>query len=120
MKKDFVSQIVNKNAKAATEQLREHLQDVVGEITKDQQKWLDDMMRDLLPPNLYEAGKRGDMIREVGEYIRKHNIRILFVPDSLVIRIMIGDKMHSQFIPKLMLDGEELRATVEASPNINN
>jgi hypothetical protein len=120
MKKDFIQHIVDKKAKAATEELREHLQDVVREITEDQQKWLDDMMRDLLPPNLYEAGKRGDNIREVGEYLNKHNIRLLFVPDSLVIRIMIGDTIHSQFIPQLMLDGEKLHATLESAPNTNN
>lgn len=113
MKKDFVQHIVDKKAKAATEELREHLQDVVREITEDQQRWLDDMMRDLLPPNLYEAGKHGDMLREIGDYLNKHKIRIVFIPDSLVIRIMIGENVHSQFIPQLMLDGEKLNASLD-------
>lgn len=115
MKKDFVQHIVDKKARAATEELREHLQDVVREITDDQQRWLDDMMRDLLPPNLYEAGKRGDMLREVGDYLKKHKISILFVPDSLVIRIMVGDNIHSQFVPQLMLDGEQLHTSLDSN-----
>lgn len=114
MKQDFVQHIVDKKARAATEELKEHLQDVVREITQDQHKWLDDMMRDILPPNLYEAGKHGDMLREIAEYLRLHNIRIVFVPDSLMIRIMIGDQMHSQFIPQLMLDGEPLHTSLDS------
>lgn len=115
MKKDFVQHIVDKKAKAATEELREHLQDVVRQITEDQHKWLDDMMRDILPPTLYEAGKHGDMNREIGDYLSSHKIHIIFVPDSLVIRIMIGDQIHSQFVPQLMLDGEKLHSSLDSN-----
>lgn len=110
----YIQSIFDKEARKKTEELREHLQDVVREITQDQQKWLDDMMRDLLPPNLYEAGKRGDMLREIGDYLKKHNIRLVYIADSLVIRIMVGDQIHSQFVPKLMLDGQELHTSISS------
>ena len=119
MKKDFVQHIADKAARAATEGLREHLQDVVHEIADDQRVWLDNMMRDILPPPLYEAGKRGDNLNEVGAYLKKHKISIVMIPDSIALRIMIGDTIHSQFIPQLTLDGEPLSKTLESAPELN-
>lgn len=88
-------------------------QDIGQQIVTDQAAWLDDQMKDILPPNLYEEGKRGRMEDLIGEYMEKHKIRVIFIPDHLVIRIMIGERIHSQFIPKLTLDGEPVEMKVQ-------
>lgn len=102
---------IDKAAYEATREVNEMLQDVSHQIISDQNKWLDDMMRDLLPPDLYEAGKHGDMDVEIHSYLTKRDIKIIFIPDSYSIRIMVGDQIHSQFITKLAVDGEPVDMT---------
>lgn len=94
--------------KKRCEEADEMVKAIGREMIEDQVKWLDDQMRDLLPPNLYEAGKRGEMESLIGAYMEKHRIRIVFVPDRLVLRIMLGDRVHSQFVPQLTCDGEKV------------
>ena len=98
---------LQKRTAAATEMAT----DIGQQIVTDQVAWLDDQMKDLLPPNLYEEGKRDRMSALIGEYLYKHKIKIVFIPDRLVLRIMIGDRVHSQFVPKLTLDGEPVEMT---------
>lgn len=108
MNKQELDRKINKAAAKATEELREMLQDVSHKIANDQRDWLDKMMCDLLPPNLYEAGKHGDNFEEIEEYLHKNNIKLIFIPDSYSIRIMIGENVHSQFITKLAVDDEPI------------
>lgn len=114
---------VQKETQKRTEELREYLQDLSHKITEDQMRWLDKAMMDLLPPDLYQAGKHGDMEREIGEYLQKNGVQIVFVPDSISIRITVKGKIHSQFAPKFTVDGEpvELKPTqfISESPSNN-
>ena len=113
---------IDKAAQKATEELKEHLQDVGHKIVRDQHEWMDKMMADLLPPNLYEAGKHGDMEREIAEYIDRNKIQIIFIPDRCAIRIMVKGQIHSQFIPELQLDGEpiELKSSLDLPNSPSN
>lgn len=101
---------IQKRTAAATEMAT----DIGQQMMTDQIAWLDDQMRDILPPNLYEEGKRGRMQDLISEYLHKHKIKVVFIPDHLVLRIMIGERVHSQFVPKLTLDGEpvELKSQI--------
>lgn len=109
--------IIKKRSEAANEMVT----DIGKQIMEDQTKWLDSVMKDILPPNLYEAGKLGDLEVEIGDYLRKHNIRLIFIPDALVLRVMIGDRVHAQFVPQILCDGEPVK--VEATgflPDVTN
>jgi len=92
--------------KRRTDAANQELTDIGKQIMLDQQRWLDDQMKDLLPPALYEEGRHGRMETMIGEYLQKHQIQIVFIPDSLAIRIMVGKQVHSQFIPKLTIDNQ--------------
>lgn len=115
----YIQSIIDKQARKKTEELREHLQDVMHKISNDQIKWLDAVMEDLLPPRLYQAAKRNDLMDEVAAYMQKHGISIVFIPDSLALRIMLGDNVHAQFVPQLTMDGEPLAKTLESSTERN-
>lgn len=108
---------IQKRTAAATEMAT----DIGQQIMTDQAAWLDDLMRDILPPNLYEEGKRGRMEELIGAYLEKHKIKVVFIPDHLVLRIMIGDRVHSQFVPKITLDGQPVemksKSTLDGSRN---
>jgi hypothetical protein len=106
MKPKQFSNIADTAARKATERLQEHLQDVAQTMTRDQAEWLDKVMADILPPHLYEAGRHGDSMQEIGEYLKKHKFQIVFIPDSMAIRIMRHDQIHAQFVPQLTVDGE--------------
>lgn len=99
-----------------SDEANEMVLDVGKRIIEDQMKWLDDQMRDLLPPNLYAMGLAGECETLIGNYLADHKIRIVFVPDRLVIRIMLGDKVHSQFVPELQCDGEKVGWETVNSP----
>lgn len=86
----------------------EMVKDIGGRLMRDQAEWLDKQMADLLPPNLYQAGLRGECESLIKAYMEKHRIRIVFVPDRLLIQILIGDRIHSRFVPNLTVDGEEV------------
>lgn len=96
--------IIQKRTEAANEMVT----GIAKQIIQDQQEWLDGVMKDLLPPHLYQAGKRDEMELEIGNYLHRHGIRIIFIPDRLVLRVMLGEKVHSQFVPKILCDGEEV------------
>lgn len=114
---------IDKIAAKATEELREMLQDVSHKIACDQRDWLDKQMADLLPPELYEAGKHGDELEKIEAYLKRNKISLVFIPDSYSIRIMIGDQIHSQFITNLEVDGEPVNfqpsGIVPGSPSNN-
>lgn len=103
-----ISAIVDKAARRASEEINEMVQDVSKKIVRDQMDWLDQQMKDILPPKLYSAGRHGDMVGEIEEYLKSKRIKIIFIPDSFSIRIMIGDKIHSQFLTKLTMDDEPI------------
>lgn len=96
--------IIKKRTAAANEMVT----GIGKQILRDQAEWLDTVMRDILPPPLYEVGQRGESSKELEDYISKHGIRIIFIPDHLAMRVMIGERVHAQFIPKLLLDGEPI------------
>lgn len=83
--------------------------DVGQRIMRDQTEWLDAQMKDILPPRLYEAGKAGESEEEIATYLQLHKVRIIFIADHLALRIMIGERVHSQFITQLNLDGEPVK-----------
>jgi hypothetical protein len=121
--KKSVSEVIDKEARKANERIHEALADMAHKIANDQREWLDKQMEDLLPPELYRAGQHGDMEREIEAYLLKHKIKLIWIPDSQSIRIMVGDQIHSQFITKLALDDEpvEFKPTgIPPSPTSNN
>lgn len=89
-------------------EIEEMANDVGKTMMRDQAEWLDAQMKDLLPPDLYATGHAGDPENKVGEYLTKHGIRLIFIPDRMVLRIMIGERVHSQFVPQLLCDGEKV------------
>lgn len=93
------------------QELQEMAKDIGKQMMDDQAEWLDKQMKDILPPKLYGYGKRGQKEKEIGEYMAKHRIKLVHIPDSLVIRIMIGERVHSQFVPKFTVDGEPVTLT---------
>ncbi len=90
--------------------------DVGKRMMQDQSEWLDAQMKDILPPHLYEAGKMGDSEREIAAYVAKHGIRIIFIPDRMVVRVMIKDRVHSQFVPSFTVDGEPVELHQKQNP----
>jgi len=90
--------------------------DIGHRLMRDQVEWLDKQMQDLLPPNLYAAGLEGQCESLIAQYMEQHKIRIIFVPDRLVLRIMLGDKVHSQFVTQLAVDGEKVDWDVVSTP----
>lgn len=99
-------------------ELQEMAKDVSRRMLEDQAEWLDAQMKDILPPRLYDYGKRGDKEQEIGEYLRKHNIRLIHIADAMAMRIMIGDRVHSEFRPQFTVDGEPVR--IEPQPFIQD
>jgi len=105
--------------KKRTEEASEMVTGIGKEIIEDQAKWLDDQMKDILTPRLYAAGLAGDLESEIEAYMQKHSIKIVFIPDRLALRIMIGGRVHSQFIPQITVDGEavELKPPLDSQQN---
>ena len=66
---------LDKAVKMATEELQEMLQDTAHKIATDQEQWIDERMKDLLRPDIYEKAKHDDCHEEVDEYFRKHRIQ---------------------------------------------
>lgn len=87
-------------------EVEEMAKDIGRKMVKDQMEWLDSVMKDLLPPRLYEAGLHGDLTEEIEAYVNKHQIKIVFIPDTLRIRVMLGERPHAEFLPQLTVDGE--------------
>lgn len=102
-----------------------HIQDVtemaldVGkQIMRDQAEWLDAQMKDLLPPDLYEMGQRGEGQQEISDYAHKHGIQVILVPDSMAVRILLNGQPHSQFVPTFTVDGEPVtKSPLDSSKN---
>lgn len=105
---------LNQATKLATHHIKDVTEmalDVGKKIMRDQAEWLDNQMRDLLPPDLYEKGKHGDGQEEIAAYAKKHGIEVILVPDSMAVRINLYGKPHSQFIAQLLVDGEPVVRT---------
>lgn len=98
-------------------EMDERVADLGREIMEDQKTWLDAQMKDLLPPHLYEAGKRQENLEEIAAYVKKHGIAIVYVPDTLRVRIMLRGKPHAEFVPQLMVDGVPVNRTPEKPSN---
>jgi hypothetical protein len=111
MNKKMFQNIADKCARVATEKLNENLQGIAQEIARDQTIWLNRVMQDILPPRLFEAAKRGDLMDEVEAHLKKNGFKLVFIPDYLRIRIMKGDDVHAEFVPQLTLDGEPISMT---------
>lgn len=80
--------------------------DIGKKMVSDQSEWLDNVMKDLLPPRLYSAGHAGELETEIAEYVKRHGIQIIWIPDRLGIRVMLKGKVHAEFKTQLMVDGE--------------
>lgn len=100
--------------KKRTAEANEMVTGLGQQIIQDQAEWLDTVMRDILPPHLYAMGQRGESWKELEDYISQHAIRIIFIPDHLAMRVMIGERVHAQFIPRLLLDGEPVSITPQS------
>lgn len=85
--------------------------DVAQRLIRDQNEWLDGVMNDLLPPELYEAGNKMERTEEIAAYAKKHGIQVIFIPDSQSIRVMLHGNVHAQFIRTLTVDGEPVSIT---------
>lgn len=97
---------INKEAQKKTEALHEYVKDVAHQIARDQEEWIDARMKDLLRPDIYEKAKNDDCHAEVDAYIKKHRIEIVFIPDSMRIRINAAGQQYAEFVPQIALDGE--------------
>lgn len=87
-------------------EVEEMAKDLGKRMVTDQAEWLDNVMKDLLPPRLYAAGHAGELEEEIAEYIKRHGIVIIWIPDRLGIRIMLHGKVHAEFKTQLTVDGE--------------
>lgn len=87
-------------------EMDERVADLGREIMEDQKTWLDAQMKDILTPELYQKGRCGEGESEIAEYVRKNGIRIIFIPDSVTIRIEVRGRPHSEFTPRLLVDGQ--------------
>lgn len=87
----------------------EMVTDIGRQIMKDQTEWLDTVMKDLLPPDLYEAGRNEEKVDEIAAYAHKHGISLVYIPDTLRLRVMLHGKVHAEFVPQLTVDGEPVR-----------
>lgn len=94
----------------------EMVTDIGRRMMQDQADWLDLVMKDLLPPDLYEAGKRQEKVAEIAAYAKKHGIAVVYIKDTLRIRVMLRGKVHAEFRPQLTVDGEP----VNIVPDIPN
>lgn len=101
-----IQRAIDKEASKRSEALQEMAADVAHKIAVDQEQWIDERMRDLLRPDIYEKAKRDDCREEVDEYFSKHQIKITFIPDSLRIRIDVAGQQYAEFVPKFEVDGE--------------
>ncbi len=89
--------------------------DTARQIHQDQAEWLDGVMKDLLPPELYEAGKHMDREPEIAAYAKKHGIAVVIVPDSFRMRVMLNGKVHAEFKANLTVDGEPVKIDAQSS-----
>ena len=95
----------------------EMVSDIGRQIMQDQKEWLDGVMKDLLPPELYDAGRKLERTEEVHAYAKKHGIVVVFIPDTLRLRVMLKGQVKAEFIPQLTVDGEPVRLF---TPSENN
>ena len=95
-------------------EVEEMARDVGRKIAQDQAKWLDDQMKDLLPPALYEAAHRGELEQTLAGYFEKHGISLVFIPDRRALRIMLHGKPWREFSPKFTIDGEPVKIEVQS------
>lgn len=91
--------------------------DIGRQMMRDQTEWLDSVMKDILPPHLYETGKRQENLEELSAYVQKHDIRIIYIPDTIRIRVMVHGKPHAEFCPQFTVDGEQVKITPESPSN---
>lgn len=108
---------VEKEAAKRTEALREMAADVAHKIAVDQEQWIDERMRDLLRPDIYEKAKHDDCHSEVDDYFDKHQIKITFIPDSMRIRIDVAGQQYAEFVPRFEIDGEPV--DIKPNPELN-
>lgn len=99
---------IDKEAQKRTEELREHLADVAHKIAVDQEQWMDDRMKELLRPDIYEKAKADDCHEEVDGYFKSHQIKITFIPDSGRIRIDVKGQPYAEFVPGFQIDGDPI------------
>lgn len=95
--------------------------DTARKMMRDQSEWLDSVMKDLLPPDLYKVGQTGeDPGGKIAEYVQKHGIEIVYIADSLRIRVMLHGKPYAEFVPTFTVDGEEVKWVAESVKPNNN
>lgn len=115
--KKMFENIADDAARKATVNLYKELEGTAKQIASDQVEWLDDQMRSLLPPMLYDAGKRLEKQEEIGQYLRKHGISIVFVPDRQSIEIHIKGQKYTSFETRILVDGEPIQAAQQFLQN---
>jgi hypothetical protein len=103
---DQFKSILGKEGMAKMERLNTELGDIGKQIFIDQQQWVEKCMKDILPPDLYDdcIGLRN--LEKVAAYVAKHNIRFIYMADTLRMRIMIGDQIYGEWKANLTVDGE--------------
>lgn len=98
-------------------EVQEEVQDLARRMLRDQAEWLDGVMKDLLPPELYEAGQRMERTEQISAYAQKHGIVVVFIPDTQRIRVMLHGKPHAEFVPVITVDGEPVKRTPDENRN---
>jgi hypothetical protein len=89
--------------------------DTARKIHEDQAEWLDSVMKDLLPPHLYEAAKKMELLNETEAYAKKHGIIVTLIPDTFRMRVMLHGKVHAEFQANLLVDGEPIKREIKSS-----
>jgi len=107
--------ILGKEGKLKMEALNAEMSDLGRQIAHDQQDWLDSCMKDLLPPDLFEAARRLERLEDLAAYAQRNDIRIVYMPDTLRMRIMVRGKVYAEWKANLVVDGEP----VEFKPDNN-
>lgn len=91
---------------AAMAKLNENMSDIGRQIAADQMTWVDKCMKDILTPNLYEDAKKLRNLEAVAAYMTKHDIKLVHMPDTLRLRIMVRGQIYGEWKANLTVDGE--------------
>lgn len=108
--------ILGKEGRVKLEALNEEMGSLGRQIAMDQEEWVDRCMKDLLPPHLYDCARRLENLEELAAYVDKNKIRIIYMPDTLRMRIEVRGKTYGEWKANLLVDGEP----VDFTPSLNN
>lgn len=114
-----LEKVLGREGRIKMEALNEEMSGLGRQIAHDQQAWLDSCMKDILPPHLYEAARRQENLEELSAYVAKNGIRIVYLPDTLRMRVELRGRIYGEWKANLTVDGEPVNFTPQPPPENN-